>query len=305
MTTSTALRASARAAFDALIDYAGLFPPATLTLADAQRAYQAARRGSYAWMLGRFIIPAPLAIAADASIEGPFSLIVDPDVDSLNAAGALRAQDVRIEALEIPLQKSISPFREVLSSDEVLDVVGALEADLTVAKLRDLPTYVELPWTPPWRAVMSEALETFARFELGAKMRCGGVTAESFPSVDDVAEFIAAAHAAKVPFKATAGLHHPIRHRDRSSGFMMHGFVNLIAAAALAPSVDGETVRQIVAEEDPGAFVFDADSFSWRGLRIGVEQIERTRREAFVSYGSCSFAEPVEDLVALGVLSLR
>jgi hypothetical protein len=298
-----ALRASVRAAFDGLIDYAGLFPPAKLPLADAQREYQSARRGSHAWMLGRFIVPAALAIETGASPEGRLSVIVDPDVDSLAAVGALRAHDVRIEALEIPLQRTVSPFRELLSSDEVLDILGALEADLTVAKLRDLPTYVELPWTRPWRGVMTETLETLARFALGAKMRCGGVTAEAFPTVDDVAEFIAAAHAANVAFKATAGLHHPIRHRDRSSGFMMHGFLNLIAAAALAPIVDVETVRRIVAEEDASAFAFHAGSFAWRGERISVEQIERARREAFVAYGSCSFAEPVEDLTALGILS--
>jgi hypothetical protein len=300
-----ALRASVRATFDGLIDYAGLFPPAKLPLAEAQREYEAARRGPYSWMLGRFIVPAPLAVETGASREGGLSVIVDPDVDSLARVGALRARDVRIEALEIPLQKSLSPFREVLSSDELLDILGALEADLTVAKLRDLPTYCELPWAQPWRGVMAETFEVLARFALGAKMRCGGVTAEAFPTVDDVAEFIAGAQAANVAFKATAGLHHPIRHRDRSSGFMMHGFLNLIAAAALAPSVDRETLRRIVAEEDASAFRFEAGSFWWRGERISVAQIERARREAFVAYGSCSFAEPVEDLTALGILSLR
>ncbi len=137
---------------------------------------------------------------------------------------------------------------------------------------------------------------------LGAKLRCGGVTAEAFPSVDEVAEFIAAAQDAKVSFKATAGLHHPVRRRDERTGFAMHGFLNILTAAALAPRATREMLRRIVAEEEPSAFVFDDQSLSWRSERIDLVELTRTRRQAFLGYGSCSFDEPVEDLIALGLL---
>jgi|HubBroStandDraft_2_1064218.scaffolds.fasta_scaffold151297_2 hypothetical protein len=303
MTTSTALRPSARVALHALIDYAGLFPPAELSLAQAQREYDAAGRGPHAWMLGRFIIPAALLTESSAmTSSAPLSVILDPNVDAMNAVAAVRESALKIEALEIPLGKTMSPFRKHLSRDEVLDVVGALEADLTLAGLRDLPAFVEIPRDEPWHGMFAETMSALARTGLAAKLRCGGVTAEAFPSVDEVVDFIGAAHEARVPFKATAGLHHPVRHLDPSSGFTMHGFLNLLAASALASRVDRETLRRIVAEEEPAAFEFDDESFAWRRERVAVAGLTAVRSTGFVAYGSCSFAEPVEDLRALAVL---
>src|SRR5580700_4575401 len=114
--------------------------------------------------------------------------------------------------------------------------------------------------------------------------------------------FVAAASDARTPFKATAGLHHPVRRLDRATGFMMHGFLNLLAAAALAPRVPRETLTAIIAEEDPGAFAFDDTAFAWRDQRVCIAELQTARRSAFVSYGSCSFDDPVEDLTALNLL---
>jgi hypothetical protein len=301
MTTSTALRPSVRAALRELIDYAGLFPPAELALDTAVREYEEARAGPYAWMLGRFIIPAS-QLPLTATFGAQFSVIVEPSVDALNRLAATRDSGIIVSAIEIPLEKSLTPFRETLSADEILNVLGALEADLAVANLRDIPAFIEIPRAAPWRGMLAETMAALARLELHAKLRCGGVTAEAFPSVDQVAEFIVTAAAANVSFKATAGLHHPVRHRDKATGFMMHGFLNLIAAAALAPRADRETLQRVVAEEDPRAFKFDDESLSWRDQHVTVAQLQQMRRDGFIAYGSCSFSEPVDDLTALGVL---
>lgn len=302
MTTSTALRPSVRAAFTALIDYAGLFPPANLPLPQARADYETARTGRRAWMLGRFIIPAALLSERGNAVDASLSVIADGDVDVLERIAALRRAGSRIEALEIPIAKSVSSLRTTLSADEILDVTGELEADLTTVGMRDLPAYVEIPRTPPWWPMLSEVMAALARMQLGAKLRCGGVTAEAFPSVDEVAEFIHAAARAGIAFKATAGLHHPIRHVDAASGFHMHGFLNILAAAALAPQLDRDMLVQVVAEEEPAAFSFDETSFAWRDRRVDLAELRRTRAERFAGYGSCSFTEPVEDLIALGVL---
>lgn len=294
MATSTTLRPSVRAAFAGLIDYAGLFPPAQLSIDAAQTEYEAARRGPYAWMLGRFIVSAPL-IATWSGVKLPFSVIVDAQSDALERLATLAAKSAHIESLEIPLPKNSS-------ADEISGAIGRLGADIAIAGLGGVPAFVELPRDEHWLGSMSVAMNSLARAELGGKLRCGGVTAEAFPSVADVAAFIFAARDANVAFKATAGLHHPIRHRDPASGFMMHGFLNLIAAAALAPRVDSPTLQRVVAEEDPSAFTFDDASFSWRDERIGIAELTQTRNDAFVAYGSCSFSEPVDDLSALGLL---
>jgi hypothetical protein len=123
----------------------------------------------------------------------------------------------------------------------------------------------------------------------GAKIRCGGTT---LPSVEEVAAFVAACRDAGVPFKATAGLHHPIRSGDR------HGFLNLLAAAVFA---DGD-LEAILAEEDPDAFTLDERGFGVHDHRADADTIAGARAERFIAYGSCSFDEPVEDLIALHLL---
>ena len=294
MSTSTALRPSVRAALTALIDYAGLFPPAQLPLQQASDEYRKERTGPYAWMLGRFIVPDRMLRVLPPDLTGPFSVIVQHDLDALRVVADRRTQGVRVEALEMAL-----PAGGALD-----DVIGVVLADIAVAEgLDDLPTYLELPRGPWWSELFLRAtMKALRASGFGAKLRCGGLTADAFPSVADVASFIAAARSESVPFKATAGLHHPVRHLDRATGFMQHGFLNLLAAAALARRLTHETLEQVVAEEDPGAFSFDDDAFAWRGERVDVAELERARREAFVAYGSCSFSEPVDDLVALGML---
>jgi hypothetical protein len=305
MSASTLLVPSARAAFAALIDYAGLFPPAELSLAQSQREYRAARSGEHAWILGRFIIPAAALAQLPQPFEGSLCVIVDAEVDALHRVAALRRTDANVEAIEIPLQSTISPFRETLSRDEILNLLGALDADLVTSGLRGLPTFLEIPRTRPWSTVMPETMDAIARFGFGAKIRCGGVTANAFPSVDEIAAFITCARASGVPFKATAGLHHPVRRVDAASGFHMHGFLNILVGAALAGKVDRSTLVRVVAEEDPRAFVFDDDALAWRDQRIPSGELARIRNSAFVSYGSCSFAEPIEDLIALGMLPAK
>ncbi|HZV77071.1 MAG TPA: hypothetical protein VFF63_04850 [Candidatus Babeliales bacterium] len=302
MEAPTALRPSVRVAVGSLIDYAGLFPPAELPLESARAEYDAARRGPHAWMLGRFIIRAPLLDADPDAVCGPLSVIVDPNAEAFNGIAALRARGAKVEAVEIPLQKSLSPFRERISEYEVLDIAGALEASLVTTGLRDLPAFLEIPRTQPWHDVLVPTMRALARTKLGAKLRCGGLTADAFPGVDEVVAFIVAAHQAGVAFKATAGLHHPVRRRDETTGFTMHGFLNLLAAAALAQRLSPETLAQIVAEEDARAFQFDDESFAWRDESVDLVELVATRRERFVSYGSCSFDEPVADLTTLGLL---
>jgi hypothetical protein len=131
----------------------------------------------------------------------------------------------------------------------------------------------------------------------GAKIRCGGA---SVPPVEAVAAFVAACRDAGVPFKATAGLHHAIRSDDA------HGFLNLLAAAVLAHA-EGLSEAELVpllTEQDPSAFAVTAGGLTARDHHAGAAAIAEARRELFVAYGSCSFAEPVEDLTALGVLAI-
>jgi hypothetical protein len=158
-----------------------------------------------------------------------------------------------------------------------------------------LPTYCEAP--------LEQVTGAFA------KVRTGGLTPDAIPSAETIADFLARAAARRLPFKATAGLHHPIRslrpltYADDSPRAVMHGFVNVFVAAACAwHDVDRDVLVEVLREEDPRAFAFDDDELRWRGLRLSTAQIRTARRDFAHSFGSCSFEEPVADLRALGYL---
>jgi len=227
-----------------LIDHAPLFPPASLDLEAAVLADARARSSDHAWMLARFVCPA--------------SRLAD--------LGAVRGWD---GAPPISVVLDGGDWRDSGAPVEAVEMVGVSREDLA-----DVETFCELPLEEGWRETLGEIAEAGAK----AKVRCGGATV---PSEAQLAAFVVGARDAGVEWKATAGLHHPVRSERE------HGFLNLLLAAARAEDgADEAAVRAVLAERDPAA------------LREAVER----PRARFRSIGSCSFAEPVEDLQALGIL---
>lgn len=130
-------------------------------------------------------------------------------------------------------------------------------------------------------------LDEVAARGLRAKIRCGG---EHVPSVEELADFVRGCRSRGVVFKATAGLHHAY-----ATDAGEHGFLNLLAAAVFGD--EEEALR-----ERPPAFALDAASFRWRDQEALPTRLADVRASLFHSIGSCSFFEPVEELVELGVL---
>ena len=289
-----------------LIDYAGLFPPAALGMAEAVAEYAAHRSSKDAWMLGRFIVPAArldefeqaagkhLPVHADAL---PWKLSV--------LGGADLASHLKL----------ISDFnrRHTLDEDEgrvfidTIEIKAASVAEVEQAMQKMHPTlgvYVEVPLTQNPQAL----IEVIAREHVRAKVRLGGVTPEAFPPSTDIAGFMAACVRAGVAFKATAGLHHAVRsvHRltyEPDSPFgLMHGFLNvLLAAASISAGTAEATVVELLGETSATEFRFDDGGVAWRGLGLTNEQLARGR-ELMVAVGSCSFEQPLEDLNKLGIV---
>ncbi len=167
--------------------------------------------------------------------------------------------------------------------------------EIKAAQRLSLPTYCEVP---------------LDRIENGfAKVRTGGLTRESIPAAKDLADFLYRAAERRLAFKATAGLHHPVRSdqpltyaADAPRG-VMHGFINVFLAAAFAwHGADRSTVLGVLNETDPGAFQFRNDEAVWLDRRVTTEEIAEARREFAHSFGSCSFEEPIADLRKLGWL---
>jgi hypothetical protein len=158
-----------------------------------------------------------------------------------------------------------------------------------------LPTYCEAP--------LSAINGAFA------KVRTGGLTPEAIPPAEHLADFLADAARRRLPFKATAGLHHPIRsmraltYAPDSPRAVMHGFLNVFVAAAFAWHGAGrEVLLAALNETEADAFSFGAKALEWRGRNLSAEQIADARRNFAHSFGSCSFEEPIGDLRALGLL---
>jgi hypothetical protein len=147
-----------------------------------------------------------------------------------------------------------------------------------------------------------------AAARLRAKARTGGVTAEAIPAVEDLARFIRRCYSKDVPFKATAGLHHPLRSRQpltydaEPERAVMHGFLNVFLAAAFCfNGLGAADAPRVLAVDDVLAFRFDDDAIEWESYRVSTVEIERIRRRFVRSFGSCSFVEPIADLVALAL----
>ncbi|MGA8298792.1 MAG: hypothetical protein WB817_04875 [Terriglobales bacterium] len=297
---------SVRALLAGLIDYAGLFPPASLPMADAVAGYDSYLRGPYRWMLGRFIVPvarlSEFQIAASRLPDTktvtaePWKLSVLPGADlqvdrtvirDFNDQSAAISSNARIESLEI----KIANAGEIARLSELTPI--------------ELETYFEIPLTVD----VAECLAAIARCGRRAKMRAGGETTDKFPAPENVVEFIRLCALSRAPFKATAGLHHPLRssHRltyqpDSPSG-IMHGFLNIfLVAEFLRAGMDGRLAVELLQEQSAEAFDFSGDGIRWRGHRLSVNEISATRQDFAISFGSCSFTEPVADLQSLHLL---
>lgn len=291
-----------RALLTQLIDYAGLFPPAGLEMAAAVQNYAAYRQSEQAWMLARFVVPVTrLAEFEQAAAE----LLPAKETDNPWRLSALVSENVAAEAAQV------NAFNERFAGRAVVDVVElkastAAQIESALAPLPEGATaYFEIPLASDNAALLAALAETGAL----AKIRTGGLTAENFPTSLQLAQFIHAAVAAEVPFKATAGLHHALRGAYRltyapdSPTATMHGFLNVFLAAGFAQAgLSVEELVEILEERAPTAFTFESGRVVWRAEHLVRAHLTNTRQLTALAFGSCSFTEPIEELQNLGLL---
>ncbi len=285
--STDSLEKPAKPLFRGLVDDAGVFPPSALPLPEALNLHWINRAGPYAALLGRFLCRASQLgelhelVGDDQRLA--LGLIMDTGVAGLSDTVARAVEDRRLllETVEIPL-----PTEGDLS-EAAHATLHALQRTLP----QEVAAFIELPRVPGWR----DALSLIAARGRGAKLRTGGLVADAFPTEREVADFIKACVAEGATFKCTAGLHHAVRHTDETTGFEHHGFLNILLATYEA--VRGASVPELIevlAERDPAELV------DW--VHTLDARTAQTCRKYFVSFGSCSFTEPVDDLTGLGLL---
>ena len=301
--------ASLRALLAHSIDYAGMFPPCSLALDTALRNQAEYVRSPEAWMLGAFVLPTeqfdatrqllsqfdaqhPLRVAA-LGAKTPSADVFLEAVD--NADAAIRSLSrhnvdlISMSHLEMFLPKDV----DVASLNEARSILG------------DLPVFWE---APPDRAEQTIALLTEFNSDadsatFGYKLRTGGVTADAFPTSMQIAKALVTPATHQLPLKFTAGLHHPLRQYREEVKTKMHGFLNVLGAAVLAAEHqwDANQTAIMLDDENADSFSFRDDFFSWREWRLDTKRLQY-RRRFVVSFGSCSFDEPRDDLRELNLL---
>ena len=298
-----------------LIDYAGLFPPASLELPQVIENYAQYCQGEFSWMLGRLIIPAS---RLDEFSKLALDYLPTSRMDGWVISALLPAAQPDSDAMQLGFQ-NIAAFNQRhqdpvngLASVDTIEI-KASTADqifLTTEALPDAITaFIELPHeTDPDRllAIMSQCPK-----RLFAKIRTGGVTRDLIPPANQVARFIRSCVKHAIGFKATAGLHHPIRGKfpltyesDADRG-IMYGFINVFAAACFAYGMDASQsdLIEILKETDPSSFEFGDLALCWKNLDVTTQRISEIRMLNAISFGSCSFGEPTFELANLGLLA--
>jgi len=305
MTTTTTLDQpleSVRILLSEIIDYAGLFPPSQLTMAEAVINFAMYKNSNYKWMLGRFIVPASRLGEFLESAED-FISRSSTDVWRLSV---LAGEDIN-ETLRI-----VGDFNAKHAPNVIIDCLEVKAStvskiDNTVAGLpKDVTAYFEIAMKDGFAELVSELALKGQR----AKIRTGGIAHELFPSSHEIVRFVRTCMAANLPFKATAGLHHPIRcfkpltyAADAPMG-TMHGFLNMLLMTGFArESYRANVLEDVMEDEFEEVFAFAPNAVSWRGDHVlDIGQISRLRSKGMNSFGSCSFDEPIADLQKQGLL---
>jgi hypothetical protein len=298
-TTSRTPPPTLRALVAGVVDYAGLFPPAALPMREAVAGYADYLHAPEAWALGRFVVPAGRLdeLAAEgarfiSSNDKPWRISalagesVAADVDRMRAFNMAHAGRFLVDTAEM----------RASSGEAIESGMRTVGSSFTL--------YVELPVSEEPRPLLQSAKRAGAR----AKVRTGGTTADAFPTAAQLARFIVRCAQLGVPFKATAGLHHPLRgeqpltYASDARSATMFGFLNVFLASAFAcVGMDEPTVARLLEERDATSIEFGVDAVRWRGYAIALDPLRDARATLALSFGSCSFREPMDDLRRLAL----
>jgi hypothetical protein len=321
-----------------IIDYAGLFPPAELPMRPVVENFATYRSGPHREMLGRLIVPAArmaefgecasglraggLAVDAPWSISAlgrggdePAGLLANASADlaDMRTLRDRHGQRVAIDAYEIRLPRVAF---ERSDTGMVADLTAQVTARLGEGAAGPLTPYWEVPLVGDWRRHLPRAIGGIAECNRsragasgsckpwGVKLRTGGVEASAFPSVEQVATVLRLCRTEQLAFKATAGLHHPVRHYSEAVGTKMHGFLNVFGAAVLmyVHDLDGATAACMIEDEDADHFRISERKLEWRHFAASAAECAAARRVFAHGFGSCSFDEPIEGLHELGLM---
>jgi hypothetical protein len=322
---------SVRALLEGVLDYAGMFPPAQLPLNEACQRYRRYCESPEGWMLGALVCPETqlpglrgvLARGELPAIPVAVATVLHAadDAGSLRTEGELQLSRALVQQgstvsveCRLPDAAWVHPRTALTMLARLLDLVFDFPAWRPAERQR-FSVWVEVPLRPgPWTRAGADPLGTAlqwlgdapARFDVPwrLKFRTGSLDPADIPTCRELATAIVGCRQVAVPWKATAGLHHPLRRGDGAIGAHAHGFLNLLLASVLGAvhQLDVAQTVEVLSLQRMRDVEFHDDALRWQQHQVSVEQIRQARRAAMASFGSCSFDEPVAALRQLRLL---
>lgn len=300
------------------LDFAGLFPPASLPASEALRIFRQEQSANTAGMLARFVCPMirleeiannaatgqPLVISAlprGGKNAGEFLANLETDLAAIRRLAQLHDGAVAIDTIEL------RPPADALEPASLRKLLAAIDALLVQKAGSVRQVFVELAPAPALAsqlallAEQSMPAET-GRPSFGFKLRTGGSDAASVPSSALTATAIGTAASLGLTMKCTGGLHRPLRTATVTGSAPMHGFINLLFASSLAAAapIEAATLESVLDETESAAFAFNGNTVSWRERKLTAADIATARKRLLVSFGSCYVEQPRTELQKLG-----
>jgi hypothetical protein len=318
-----------------IIDYAGLFPPTQLSMDNAIRNHLEYQDGADEWMLSRFICPARRLHELEEHRDEIRSLSKPLKISFLGRGGKnaeeffteleddLKLADqfvenntgiVTVDAYEVRLPEGLIEESNPVRVSEFLNKA----AEIIESKYGgELVPFYEGAFRGEWTKTVDALAEGISYHNIyvqskqfgkyrpaGYKLRCGGAEPSMYPSSQQIAHVILTCKRHEIALKATAGLHHPVRHFNETEQVRMHGFLNVFGAGIIAQYQDlnVDQIAEIIEDENSEHFIFTDSEFRWNDLSVIIDDLSTARSQRMISFGSCSFDEPREDLRTLGLI---
>lgn len=315
---------SSRSFLTGIIDYAGLFPPANLHLKEAFENYLLYSKSVNSYMLSRFICPVKLfkelgKLSVNSESEIYLSVLgrggynINDFNENLSEDIIMWKEFVKntnnrfiTDAFEIKLPDELITEHKSGKVSEFIDIISQkIRSEFEHPVFMFFEGHIGSEWQKNVKCLIEGInIHNKNNNDSGFKLRTGGVETYSFPEPGQIAFSIRECLDNAIRMKCTAGLHHPFRHFDKNIGTKMHGFVNVFGAGVIAMrhNISDYGLREILSDENPDNFVFTDEYFSWKDWKINIDEINLARKDLMISFGSCSFDEPVEDLKNLNLL---
>ncbi|MBL8017474.1 MAG: hypothetical protein JNK43_09405, partial [Ignavibacteria bacterium] len=189
-----------------IIDYAGLFPPASLELAQAFHNFVYYAQAEYSWMLGKFIIPARRleelsALMADMEVTqfitlsvigfgganaSEFEAAFNSDLSMIKDFLQVHGDIFSVDAFETRLPADVF---EKESNAELIELMKMVSGGLEQTLAKAVPVFFEAPMPEEYEPAIIRAVESIASLNKGCgfKLRTGGTEPKAFPAPEVIA----------------------------------------------------------------------------------------------------------------------